>query len=184
VRAPFVGLAKGPTVMKHNARHLPVLTVVCIACAALSCVSVKLAGTGDNTTRAVGVRYVDPESPFAKDQRTDIDAAWKNPKNGNLISYLSDCQDSADPSLDSIVQGALSGLSELHVDSTQSPRVQSREARRVTATGKVDGVLTRTDLLAFKRNNCIYILSYVGVVATFDENRASFDKFISGFQAP
>jgi hypothetical protein len=148
------------------------------------CVSVKLAGTGDTSKRAVGVQFNEPGSPFDREQREGLDGAWKNPKNGNMISYLSDCQDSSDPSLDTIVQNAVAGLSELKFDSTQSPTVQGREARRVVASGKVDGVASKIDMLAFKRNRCIYIVTYVGVAKVFDENHGQFDKFLSGFRAP
>jgi hypothetical protein len=62
--------------------------------------------------------------------------------------------------------------------------MQEREGRRVHAAGKVDGVPTEIDLLAFKRNHCIYILSYVGVKKAFTEDRSAFTKFIEGFRAP
>ena len=147
-----------------------------------SCISVSL---GNHPTKhAVGVSYKSPSSPFAAESRDDVDAAWKNPKNGNLISFLSDCMDDTDPTLDSIVQGSLSGLSDLHFQSTQNPTMQGREARRVLASGKVDGVPTKIDLIAFKRNRCIYILSYVGVEQNFDQDHGQFDRFLAGFVAP
>jgi hypothetical protein len=148
------------------------------------CVSVSLGGGSGGSKRAEGVHLREPGKPFGKEPRTDVDGAWKNEANGNLISYLSDCQDSTDPSLDSIVQGATMGLSDLHVESSDSPTIQDREARRVVATGKVDGVPSKIDLLAFKRNRCIYILTYVGVLKAFDQDHAHFDRFIQGFRAP
>lgn len=114
----------------------------------------------------------------------DVDAAWKNPKNGNLISYLTDCHDESDPALDFIVQGALGGLTDLKYDRKDSPMIQGREARRVVASGRVDGVPSKIDLLAFKRDNCIFILSYVGVQKSFAENHSQFERFIEGFRAP
>jgi hypothetical protein len=116
--------------------------------------------------------------------RTDVDAAWKNPKNGNVISYLSDCQDPNDPPLEQIVAGVLGALTDLKYENEESPMVQGRESRRVLASGKVDGVPTEIDLLAFKRNQCIYILTYLGVKKTFSENHRDFGQFIEGFKAP
>ena len=101
-----------------------------------------------------------------------------------MISYLTDCHDDSDPALDFIVQGALSGLSGLQYERKESPTVQGREARRVVASGKVDGVPSKIDLLAFKRDNCIYIISYVGVEKSFAENHSQFEKFMEGFRAP
>ncbi len=156
--------------------------ICCFLLGTLSCVSVNL---GDHTAkRAKGVSVSPPGQPFSAQAREDVDAAWKNNKNGNLISYLSDCQDETDPSLDNIVEGALAGLSGLHLESTQNPTILGREGRRVAATGKVDGVPTQIDLLAFKRNRCIYLLSYVGVERSFALDHAHFDTFIQGFRAP
>jgi hypothetical protein len=158
------------------------LTLFCVFVCA-SCVTVKLGKDADGV-RAVGIKVKEPASPFMKDPQEEVDASWKNPKNGNVISYLSDCSDKTDPPLDHIVQGTLSGLNDLHFDSTESPMVQSREARRVVASGKVDGVPSQIELLVFKRNMCIYILSYVGVKKTFAENRREFQAFLDGFVAP
>lgn len=170
--------------MKLTASPLKMSLVAMAVIAIAACVSVRLVGNGEGSKRAEGVQIHEPESPFKKESREDIDGAWKNPKNGNMISYLSDCQDSTDPTLDSIVQGALTGLTDLRMDAKESPTIQGREARRVTASGKVDGVASKIDLLVFKRNRCIYILSYVGVAKAFSENHAQFDNFISGFHAP
>lgn len=147
------------------------------------CVSVNLGGSS-GPQRATGVQVRAPASPFTKDTRTDVDEAWKNSRNGNTLSYISDCQDSSDPSLETILQGAISGLSELKIESNDSPMVQGREAKRIVASGKVDGVASKIDILTFKRNKCIYILSYVGVQSAFAQDHAEFDKFVQGFRAP
>ncbi len=147
------------------------------------CVSVNL-GAQKGPQRAVGVIITPPASPFNKVDQAEVDGAWMNSSTGNLISYLTDCQDTSDPSLESIVQGALRGLNELNVEATNSPTVQGREGRRVVATGKVDGVVSKIDLLAFKRNQCIYMLSYVGVQNSFPKDLGAFNKFVAGFRAP
>lgn len=147
-----------------------------------SCVTVKLAN--EPGQKASGVEYKAPPKPFEKDSRNEVDAAWKNSKNGNVISYLSDCNDPTDPPLEQIVAGITSGLADLKVMEESSPMVQDREAKRVHASGKVDGVPSEIELLAFKRNHCIYILSYIGVKKAFSENRAEFNRFVDGFKAP
>jgi hypothetical protein len=147
------------------------------------CVTVTLDNSGKGK-RAEGVALKDPSSPFQKDLREEVDSAWKNPKNGNVISYLSDCKDPADPPLKQIVQGVLEGLTDLKIESEESPTHQGREARRVTAWGKVDGVPTGIELLVFKRNTCTYILTYVGVKKYFAENNADFNRFVESFRAP
>lgn len=147
-----------------------------------ACVSVNLGSR--QAKRASGVNYSEPNKPFTKESRSDVDGAWKNSKNGNLISFLTDCQDESDPSLDSIVQGTLTGVSALNIEKKDSPTVQGREGRRILASGKVDGVPTQIDLLVFKRDSCIYILSYVGVQSAFAADHSQFDRFVNGFRAP
>jgi len=149
-----------------------------------SCISVKLSGTGGDAKRAAGVQYVEPGNGFVKEASPDVDMAWRQPTSGNVISYISDCQDITDPTLDSIVQGTMSGLNSLAIESSQTQMVQEREGRRVLASGKVDGVPSKVELLVFKRNSCIYILSYVGVEKAFTKNQTDFDKFTRGFRAP
>ncbi len=147
------------------------------------CISVKLS-TDSSAKRAEGVTYKDPASPFAKEDRTDVDAAWKNTQNGNMLSFLTECQAASDPTLDTIVQGTLRGLNELTIENSDKTSFQGREARRVLALGKVDGVQSKIDLLTFKRNNCIYILSYFGVAKSFAQDHSHFDRFVQGFRAP
>jgi hypothetical protein len=154
--------------------------LISIACS--GCVSVSLAKS--EVKRATGVQITQPSKPFETESRKDVDAAWKNPKNGNLISYMTDCQDENDPGLDNIVQGALSGLTDLRYDKKESPTLDNREARRVLVSGKVDGVPSQIDLVVFKRDSCIYILSFVGVQKSFGQDQGQFDKFVEGFRAP
>lgn len=164
----------------RNFGHIVLFTVLVLQA---GCVTVKL-GNGGDGTRAASVEVHDPAKPFKKDDQPEVDAAWKNSKNGNVISYLSYCNDPTDPPLDQIVQSTLTGLADLHYDSNESPMVQGRAGRRVVASGKVDGVASQIELLVFKRNMCTYILSYVGVKSAFAENRADFQRFVEGFKAP
>ncbi len=146
------------------------------------CVTVKLAN--ESGKKADGVTVNEPGKPFVKESRGEVDAAWKNSKNGNTISYISDCGDPTDPPLEQIVNGVVSGLGDMKTLEETTPIIQDREGRRVHVAGKVDGVHTEIDLLTFKRNHCIYILTLVGVKKAFAEDRPSFAKFIDGFKAP
>lgn len=158
------------------------LTISIFSCSA--CVSVKLSTANSGTKRAEGVQYVEPAKPFAKNENPDVDASWQNSKNGNMISFLSDCKDPSDPPLDNIVAGVVAGVSELKIESREVIEIQGREGRRVLATGNVDGVPSAIDLLVFKRNFCIYILTYAGVKNSFPANRDEFTKFVQGFKSP
>jgi hypothetical protein len=52
------------------------------------------------------------------------------------------------------------------------------------AEGRVDGVLTRLELMLFKKNNCLYTLSYVALTKSFNDNREAYSKFSESFKAP
>jgi len=168
---------KGPTAMRFST-----LSATIIPLFFAGCVSVSLATKAEK--RATGVKYNAPTNPFESENRHDVDGAWKNPKTGNLISYISDCQDENDPSLDSVLQTAMGGLTEMKTEKKESPTIEGREGRRALVAGKVDGIASKIDMLAFKRDDCIYILSYVGVAHAFDSDHAAFDKFIEGFRVP
>lgn len=147
------------------------------------CVNVKI-GPDSELKRAEGVQLEAPSEPFAPQSRTDVDVAWKNSKNGNVISYLSDCKDSSDPTLEAITQGILAGLNHVKIESSTNVTVQARAGLRTLASGTVDGVASSTDLLVFKRNGCIYVLSLVGVSSVFEQDHQRFNQFINGFRAP
>lgn len=164
-------------------RNTTLIYILIVSTLLSACVSVSLS-PGGGTKRATGVEVNEPGKPFSKQSLEDVDAAWKNESNGNSISYVSDCKDSTDPSLEYIVTGLLGGVSGVKRESDETVTVQGREGKRVLASGKVDGVPTLIDMLVFKRNQCIYILSYVGVKAAFQMDQSAFNKFVEGFRAP
>jgi hypothetical protein len=146
------------------------------------CVSVDLGPK--KPTPALGIKAEPPHSPFVKVTAENVDAIWRNPKNGNAISYLSDCNDASDPSLSAIEQGVLSGLYPYTYWSQKEITYQWRGARRVQVKGQVDGVATLVDLLVFKRNNCIYVISYSGIEPAHTEDFSQFETFLQRFRAP
>jgi len=146
------------------------------------CVSVELGG--GKVTHATGVHFSSPNGNFQKASSDNVDQIWRNPKNGNAISFLSECGDNSDPSLQTIEQGVLSGLYPYSYESQKDITYENRAARRVLVKGVVDGVPTLVDLLTFKRNNCLYILSYVGLEQHHVEDQKAYEEFIKGFHAP
>jgi hypothetical protein len=146
------------------------------------CVSVSLGPP--HPTHSSGVRFTAPPKPFEKSSAENVDEIWRDPKNGNAISYLSECNDPADPTLHAIEQGVLSGLYPYTYISQEDTTYEGRAARRALVKGVVDGVPSLVDLLIFKRNNCLYILSYVGLEQHHHQQQKAFEDFIAGFHAP
>ncbi len=112
------------------------------------------------------------------------DGAWLNKANGDSISYFSTCNDPSDPSLDSVARDLFSGVSELNIVNQSNPTFNGREALKMDAQGRIDGVVTRISTLVFKKNGCTYTLSHVGVSKTFDHDQVTFETFLKSFKAP
>jgi hypothetical protein len=146
-----------------------------------ACVSVKIpSGTG---TQAKDVKYADPADPFKEIKVMTGDRTWLSEKTGNTISFISDCNGSADPSLQQLAGESLAVLDKLKVLNTQNFNFNGREALRTQAQGEVDGVMVKTELVVFKKNGCNFTLSYGGVAKTFENEKSYFDKFIENFKA-
>lgn len=146
------------------------------------CVSIDLGPK--HPEHAAGVKFTPPPPPFIKAEGTNVDSIWRNPKNGNAISFLSDCGDTSDPSLKSIEQGVLSGLYPYTYTTQRDIYYEGRAGRRIQVQGTVDGVPSLVDLLIFKRNNCIYILTYVGLEQHHPSDQIRYEEFIERFHAP
>jgi hypothetical protein len=147
-----------------------------------ACVSVSVGGK--KAHKASDVNYKSPSSPFSSIKSEGADQAWLNKNNGNTISYQSSCDDPADPPLDAIQSEILSVFGDVKVEKSDTISFNGREALSTVAQGVVDGVPTKTELLLFKKNDCTYTLSYVGVAKHFAEDQARFAQFVQSFGAP
>lgn len=152
------------------------------AFALASCVTVNL-GPG-KPKPAEGVSYSQPGNPFEEIKLKDSDHAWQSKKTGNTISYLSTCNDPTDPPLETARNEYLNSLSGLKVLSENNSTYNDREALTTVADGAVDGIKTRLELLLFKKNNCLYSLSYVAETDRFNEGIDAFHNFVQSFKAP
>ncbi len=152
------------------------------AFALTSCVTVNLGGS--KTKTAQGVSYNQPNKPFEEIKLKDADRAWQNKDNGNTVSFLSTCNDPADPSLQAARGDFLASLTGVRIVSESESEFNGREALTTVAEGRVDGVLTRLELMLFKKNNCLYTLSYVALAKAFNDNHAAYSEFSQSFKAP
>jgi hypothetical protein len=146
------------------------------------CVSVSL--NSKSPVRHAEVHLQTPTSPFTVLATDKSDQAWRNNRNGNSISYFSNCNDPADPAIEVVRNDMLTGIQDVTVLDSQTLQYNGREAVRTVATGKVDGVNAKMDVLVFKKNMCIYGLSFVGLTANYEADHAAFDNFVRGFVAP
>lgn len=146
------------------------------------CVSIDI--NKNTVKRAENVEYKDPAGSFEEFSSETLDKGWRNTENGNAISFVSDCENPSDPSLDSIESGVLSGLTDVNHVLEKREMYNGRAAKHSVVTGKVDGIPSQIELMVFKKNNCIFVLSYVALVNTYEANKGNFQKFLEGFKAP
>ncbi len=156
--------------------------IVLCALVCTACVSVNVGPK--KASKADGVKFQAPGSPFGSLNSEGADQAWLNKNNGNTIAYQSTCNDPNDPPLDAIQNEILSVFNDVKIEKTSTTQFNGREALSSEAEGVVDGVKTRTELLIFKKNDCTYTLSYVGVAKRFSEDQARFAQFVQSFGAP
>lgn len=147
-----------------------------------SCVSVSLAGKPKLERAQVSFRP--PNSPFRSVNSASADQAWKNPKSGNSVAYFSSCNDPADPSLELVRRELVSGIQNLQFRSSEIVTFNGREALRSLVSGQVDGVEAQMDILIFKKNQCTFGITYVGLSSRFAEDKPVFEDFLLGFVAP
>jgi hypothetical protein len=164
--------------LKHHwIFHLMVMAMA----ASVGCVSISL--KRGETTRSQVARFKDPSAPFEKISIAQVDSAWKNPKSGTILSYFSECAHT-DPTLESIRDELVRELGNGVIENEKQLLVQNRDALRILARGAVDGVKSTLDLLTFKKDGCIYILTLVGGNQIQPDDQKKFESFIANFEVP
>lgn len=154
---------------------------LCSLLASSGCVTVNLPKGSQG--RAQSVVLQEPPKVFDSIKSESADRAWKHQKTGATISFLSDCND--DPnSLENFESESLNALKNGKILKSVSTRMNNREAQRVQVLGELEGIPMKMDLVAFRKNGCDYLLSFVAREASFNQQLNEFEKFIEGFQAP
>lgn len=146
-----------------------------------SCITI---GVSKDPQPAKNLDYKTPSKPFSDLKTKTGDKAWISSQTNNVISYISDCSPSNDPSLETLEQDALAGLEKLEIKSRDDVSYNQRTARATIGEGFIDGVKVKLNVLSFKKNNCSYSLIYGGVADRFDSEQAQFKQFTENFRAP
>lgn len=173
-------------IFARDTQHSPAFRTSALAfafaLASAGCVSVNIGGS--TAQKSSGVTVSEPAAPFARMTSKQADSAWQSRTTGNTISYLSTCNDAADPTLETAFNELTSSLESPRTLRSETKTFNGREALSAEVAGLVDGVKTRVAVMIFKRNRCLYSLSFVGVEKNFDSERGRFQSFLDGFKAP
>lgn len=145
-----------------------------------SCVSVKIASEGP--TKSKDILLTAPNNDFEKIKTEGSDVTWLNRKNGNSISYYSECNLANDISLQSIQNESFSALSDVNILNTQNVIYNDRDSLQTDADAAIDGVPIKISVVIFKKNGCNYTLTYAGRKEKFALNQTEFKKFVQDFR--
>lgn len=133
---------------------------------------------------AKNVKFNAPSEPFAEIKTSGSDLAWISAKTGNTISYLSECSSNSESNLENLETDSLSVMSKIKILNSKKSKYLDVESRQSIATGEVDGVSVQISLVTFKKNGCIFTLSYGGVQKEFSSELNHFESFKESFRAP
>lgn len=134
--------------------------------------------------KSAAVIFNPPKGAFAEISSPHLDHSWQNKASGSTISYLSDCNNPTDPSLENIFKGITSEIDGVSVINSNRFTYNAREALRSRVAGLVDGVKTNFELIIFKKNNCTYILTFVTMADGNIQDENEFTNFLKGFVVP
>lgn len=147
----------------------------------LACVSIDI--PKNELKRSNTYSYKKPNSDLFKSKETpNLDILWVHANNGNSISILSDCSSNYDPSLKQIKNGITSGINNLETKSSNYKTYNKRKALFTHIIGDVDGVLSEFDLVIFKKDGCVYTLTYVATKNSYKATKQIFDDFVLNFK--
>lgn len=158
---------------------IEILILTCTITLLSACVTVNF--EPQDIKKSENISFKQPGLPFKEFAANHLDKAWKNPKNGNSISFLSDCSQHHDPSLTNIIKGVVRGIEFSKTVSSKKYNYNNRAALHNEIKGSVDGVQSRLEVLTFKKNSCIFIITYVALDSTFQVDQKYFKNFLKGF---
>lgn len=154
--------------------------IICTLIALNSCVSVKL-GENFQSSAKKNFTFTEPNQPFVKVDLDQADEAWQSSKTGNNISIFTDCRPNSS-SLKSLRSSLFGGVEDLIVNEEKTLTFNNREALQSVITGKMEGVPVKINILIFKKNECVYNITYVALTERYEKEIPIFKKFLEGFK--
>lgn len=119
---------------------------------------------------------------WKKTEVKGLAAAFYHSGYGATAGVAPVCEGIQDQTLESLAQQELVGLEQRETLEEKRVTVDGREAVEWVVRGSVDGVEMRVNLVVFRKDGCVYDLNLVSKPERFDEARAEFQGFVSGFR--
>lgn len=145
------------------------------------CISVNIAP--ESLTPAENPKYTKPLAPFAEVESSSADKAWRNPENGNAITYVSECGEVKDLNLKQVAKTLLKAQG-IKIKSQTTITLNGVNAVESHGFRATNGSTIKIELITIRLKNCMFNLAYLGSGKNLDENTSDFQKFKENFKGP
>ena len=144
-----------------------------------ACVSSVL--QGGPPTFSTEIKLLPPNAPFVA-TKSSVFPSWRNPKSGNVISIISDCDPNSAYSLSGLHHMVEDALTEVKIDTETNVTFQDKPAVQKKLVAELDGQPIEIRSISFRRKSCGYVSTLSGKVGTLDQDQDAFTKFNSGLK--
>lgn len=161
--------------------HLRNAILLFICALSSACVSLSLE---TETEVSKDLYFAEPGGNFKQRSAENLDGYFVEQNSGNSISIKSACYDPADPSLSTLENSAFGGMTVIKEIKRENTKFSKRAALRSKKLVKIDGVAVLVEMMIFKKNNCNYLISHVGVEENFKQTSLQYNAFLKTVRAP
>jgi hypothetical protein len=162
--------------------HLVKALLLCIFFQLLGCVSVNFPES--KILKSTEYSVVDPQYPFEKISSPGFDRSWRNKQLGTALGVLSECGVATENSLKDIQRDSFAAMRETEVVSSEEISKNETVGLRVTGKGYLNDKQVKISLALFRKEECNFIISFIGSPAGHDADLTSFNSFLEGFHLP
>ena len=111
------------------------------------------------------------------------DLAFMSREGGFLLALNSTCKEHGDAPLEALTQHLLIGFTQREKLESQRIAVDGREGLVSRYVAKMDGVARELDLFVFKKDGCIFDISYIAPQGRGERWRGEFERMVEEFWA-
>lgn len=163
--------------------YIPFVFGCGLASLLVSCVSIQLPKNKESTHQAQ-IKVSSPAEPFARWLVPEVEKAWRNPKNGNLISVNSECGFVQEPTFTDLITHLRREMDNTTIATKDDILFQGRRALSVVLEGDLDGYASQLTAVIAKFDGCILTATFFGLKEKKKEDQNTFEVFWKEIQLP
>lgn len=143
------------------------------------CISVNIAP--ESLSPAENPKYTKPSAPFVEVESSSADKTWRNPKNGNSITYVSECGEVKSLNLKQVAKTLLKAQG-IKIKSQNTILLNEIEAIESIGFRQTKDQVIQVELVTIRLKNCMFNLAYLGSEKALKEDESEFQKFKEKFK--